>query len=199
MGNFQRGNKNSGFGGARNNNKPQNKPWEKDRVATMHSALCGECGRKCEVPFRPTGEKPVYCNDCFSTMRTGEDRAPRRDFASRPARKEWNDHSAARPNFPRTTTTTDDTKKQLAEINTKLDRLIHTLENLTSQQKTAKEIVYTPTKVTEKKPAKKEIKTAAKDDSKKPVKKDAVKKQKTETSKSTAKKTPSKKTVSKKK
>lgn len=31
----------------------------------MHPAVCSNCGKDCEVPFRPTGEKPVFCNNCF--------------------------------------------------------------------------------------------------------------------------------------
>ena len=31
----------------------------------MHRATCADCGRSCEVPFRPIGDKPVYCSDCF--------------------------------------------------------------------------------------------------------------------------------------
>ena len=31
----------------------------------MHPAVCSNCGKNCEVPFRPTGEKPIFCNDCF--------------------------------------------------------------------------------------------------------------------------------------
>ena len=31
----------------------------------MHPAVCAECGKDTEVPFRPTGERPVYCWDCF--------------------------------------------------------------------------------------------------------------------------------------
>jgi CxxC-x17-CxxC domain-containing protein len=31
----------------------------------MYSAICTACGNKCEVPFRPTGGKPIYCNNCF--------------------------------------------------------------------------------------------------------------------------------------
>jgi CxxC-x17-CxxC domain-containing protein len=31
----------------------------------MHSATCANCGKACEVPFRPTGSKPVLCRDCF--------------------------------------------------------------------------------------------------------------------------------------
>ena len=39
-----------GFGGARRE---------------MHPAVCAECGKDTEVPFRPTGERPVYCNECY--------------------------------------------------------------------------------------------------------------------------------------
>jgi len=31
----------------------------------MHSAVCDKCGKDCEVPFRPTEGKPIYCDDCF--------------------------------------------------------------------------------------------------------------------------------------
>ena len=26
----------------------------------MHSAVCDDCGNNCEVPFRPTGDKPIF-------------------------------------------------------------------------------------------------------------------------------------------
>jgi CxxC-x17-CxxC domain-containing protein len=35
----------------------------------MFSATCSSCGREAQVPFRPTGSKPVYCSDCFGTQR----------------------------------------------------------------------------------------------------------------------------------
>ncbi|MGI8872137.1 MAG: CxxC-x17-CxxC domain-containing protein [Candidatus Limnocylindria bacterium] len=35
----------------------------------MFSATCASCGREAQVPFRPSGAKPVYCSDCFSTQR----------------------------------------------------------------------------------------------------------------------------------
>jgi len=35
------------------------------RRPTMHDAVCDECGKDCQVPFKPSGEKPVYCSDCF--------------------------------------------------------------------------------------------------------------------------------------
>jgi len=32
----------------------------------MHPAVCAECGKETQVPFRPSGDRPVYCSDCFS-------------------------------------------------------------------------------------------------------------------------------------
>lgn len=31
----------------------------------MHRATCAECNQSCEVPFKPTGSRPVFCRDCF--------------------------------------------------------------------------------------------------------------------------------------
>ena len=35
----------------------------------MHPAVCAQCGIDTEVPFLPSGDRPVYCSDCFSAMR----------------------------------------------------------------------------------------------------------------------------------
>ncbi|MBI5149084.1 DNA-directed RNA polymerase [Candidatus Pacearchaeota archaeon] len=32
----------------------------------MHKAVCSECKKECEVPFKPTEGKPVYCRDCYA-------------------------------------------------------------------------------------------------------------------------------------
>lgn len=32
----------------------------------MHAATCSACGVETQVPFRPSGDRPVYCSDCFS-------------------------------------------------------------------------------------------------------------------------------------
>jgi CxxC-x17-CxxC domain-containing protein len=39
----------------------------------LFNTTCAKCGKTCQVPFKPTGEKPVYCRDCF----TKSDSAPR--------------------------------------------------------------------------------------------------------------------------
>lgn len=35
----------------------------------MFDVTCAECGKETEVPFKPTGDRPVYCRDCFADKR----------------------------------------------------------------------------------------------------------------------------------
>ena len=35
----------------------------------MHKATCTECKQECEVSFKPTEGKPVFCRDCFQKRR----------------------------------------------------------------------------------------------------------------------------------
>lgn len=37
------------------------------KAPQMHSATCSKCGKSCLVPFRPTGNRPIFCSDCFRT------------------------------------------------------------------------------------------------------------------------------------
>ena len=37
----------------------------------LFSATCSRCGNEARVPFQPRGDKPVYCSDCFETVRAG--------------------------------------------------------------------------------------------------------------------------------
>jgi len=32
----------------------------------MYSAVCADCNKECKIPFKPSGDRPVYCQDCFS-------------------------------------------------------------------------------------------------------------------------------------
>lgn len=141
MKNFKKGGFGGGFkGGDRGGFKPRfdrggDRGGDRsERPLQMHQATCSECQKACEVPFRPTGERPVYCRDCFSTKGPGAGRdgdarparpsfggprksfAPRQDF--RPA------HSAPRENSDGAIR---DLKTQMEAISSKLDRLIDTI------------------------------------------------------------------------
>jgi CxxC-x17-CxxC domain-containing protein len=36
----------------------------------MFAATCSSCGQEARVPFQPSGDKPVYCSECFEQRRT---------------------------------------------------------------------------------------------------------------------------------
>jgi len=36
------------------------------RQREFHKAVCSECKKECEVPFKPSGDRPIYCKDCYS-------------------------------------------------------------------------------------------------------------------------------------
>ena len=43
----------------KNQRNDSNQPRE------MFDAPCANCGNVAQVPFRPTGDRPVYCKDCY--------------------------------------------------------------------------------------------------------------------------------------
>ena len=60
---------------------------------------CDKCGKRCEVPFKPTSSKPVYCSDCFRKKEKSDSRGKSNQFA-----------------------------EELEEINAKVDRILKALE-----------------------------------------------------------------------
>jgi len=72
---------------------------------TMHDVTCTKCGKACQVPFRPTGSKPVLCSECFSAEGGGS-----RDRA----RSGGNGASS----------------EQMDKINAKLDKILKVLSEL---------------------------------------------------------------------
>jgi CxxC-x17-CxxC domain-containing protein len=41
---------------------------------TLYKVKCSDCGKETEVPFKPSGDRPVYCRECYQKHR------PRRRF-----------------------------------------------------------------------------------------------------------------------
>lgn len=50
---------------------------------SMHKATCSDCGDACEVPFKPAGDKPVYCNNCFKKGDDYSNKSAGKDFGRR--------------------------------------------------------------------------------------------------------------------
>ena len=38
---------------------------------TLYEAICADCHKICEVPFRPSEARPVYCKECFAKRKSG--------------------------------------------------------------------------------------------------------------------------------
>jgi len=105
------------------------------RRLTLHDAVCAECGRNCQVPFRPSGDKPVYCSSCFEKRGGGDsDRPGRRDSR----RSSFGDRGDRGPSRSPQSSTSDRSVSQLVgkieTLNTKLDTIISLLSS-TGQKK----------------------------------------------------------------
>ena len=149
----------------------------------MHEVTCDECGKRCEVPFKPTEGKPVYCSDCFE-KRGNSGRYGDRD-SKRTDRGSYN-RSGGRDSgrFSRRDSGSNKTEqfiKEFDQLNRKLDAILKALE-ASKKEEVAEKPVKEPKKAkikvenkkSEKKVAKKKEKPKVK--KKKPAAKKPVKK-----------------------
>ena len=139
--------------------------FNRDREVTMHSAVCDACQQDCQVPFKPTNTKPIYCSSCFEQKgggnRSNDRRGGGRDRGPRFEKKDTENHK--------------DILKGIKTLNYKLDQLIEVLipQSTTKEKKDETKIVEK--KAPAKKTAKKKV-VKKKATKKKVVKKKATKK-----------------------
>lgn len=90
--------------GQANSGRSQGKNYQRSGFGDKrrYEAICDKCGNKCEVPFRPTSGKPVYCNQCFEKGKNTGDKGP------------------------------DQFKQQFEILNTKLDKILKALTPVVS-------------------------------------------------------------------
>ncbi len=96
-----------GFGGGRNDrgDRPE-----------MFKTICADCGQPCEVPFKPSGLRPVYCSQCF---KNDHDHASSPRMDSRP--------SNMRPERSEVRPENNQMKEKMEAINAKLDQILNLL------------------------------------------------------------------------
>ncbi|KKR49239.1 MAG: hypothetical protein UT86_C0001G0211 [Candidatus Magasanikbacteria bacterium GW2011_GWC2_40_17] len=166
MGNFNRddrrgggrsggfGGRDKGFGGGHGTGgRPQ-----------MHQAMCSKCNKECEVPFRPTGDRPVFCNDCFRSQGLGRTERPaRQDFGRSNFDNDQKQRITGSQNI-------EQFRSQFEVLNVKLDKILRFLTPAATVVATSK--IEEPK---EKNETKKVKETVAK---KSAIKKAAVKKKK---------------------
>ena len=99
------GRSSGGFGGGRDRGRPE-----------MHDVVCDKCGKDCQVPFKPSGDKPVLCSDCFRV--SGDPRGDRRSSGGN-----FDGGSAS-------ASTGGMSQEQFKQINTKLDKIIEFLDQI---------------------------------------------------------------------
>lgn len=73
----------------------------------MFDAVCDECGNNCQVPFRPSGNKPIYCSNCFGDKKNNGER----------------DAEQVSSQY----------KEQFETLNTKLDKILNILMPIASE------------------------------------------------------------------
>lgn len=109
------------------------------RPVQMHSAVCATCGNECQIPFKPTGERPVYCSSCFEKSR--DSGAPPREREERSSFKPTRSPSFQPAQVPACGCNSIQLTDQLKSINVKLDKILATLEIKTPVKKAPKKEV----------------------------------------------------------
>ena len=67
--------------GRRDSSRGSNRYSRDRRDIEMTKVTCSSCGVECEVPFKPTTDKPLFCKDCFAKKgKSGSDKRSNRDL-----------------------------------------------------------------------------------------------------------------------
>ena len=120
MRNFRQGNSRGGFDrrssssssrfSGRSDGRERRFGDSERRPLEMHDVTCDKCKKQCQVPFRPSGDKPVYCSDCFRKNENSDS-----SFGSR------NRGGPSQSGM---------SSEQAKQINAKLDKILKVLQDL---------------------------------------------------------------------
>lgn len=92
----------------------------------FHSAICDKCGAQCDVPFRPTGNKPIYCRTCFKQNESVSPRSNSYQGSYEPVNPR-----GGRPNNDfrqeERSNTSGASAQELEKLNKKLDKIMKAL------------------------------------------------------------------------
>jgi CxxC-x17-CxxC domain-containing protein len=157
MGDFNRGR------GPRDNNRlggnrgfGQSRPFDRPRFGgersggnrQMHTAVCAQCGKDCQVPFRPREDKPVYCSDCFEQKGGRDARNGGQNRFDRPQANE-NNRQASMVNQ-------NNYKQDFEMLNAKLEKILRILTPVeTPKPIESASMIEEPIKIEKKKAVKK--------------------------------------------
>lgn len=141
-----------------------NRGFDRRADRQMFPATCSNCGNACEVPFKPTGSKPVLCSNCFRADGGGErsfgnsqDRRDDRRSFDKPRfdRPQFNDRRDSTP----AASSQPQYKEQFDAINKKLNTILEILEELTVIEEPIEDFEQPMVEVEKKKKAPRKAKT----------------------------------------
>jgi len=160
FGGGDRGGERSFGGGNRGGNRNFSGDRDRERPE-MFSAICSDCGKKCEVPFRPSGDKPVLCSDCFRNKRSDSSRDFRdkggRDFGDK-NRPRFGDARSFQKNVGGGG---ENYRAQFEILNAKLDKILKAIApNILEETTQSEKIKKAPKKEVDTVTLKKTINTA---------------------------------------
>lgn len=93
-------------------------PRRRESELELFKATCDKCKSECELPFKPRGNRPVLCRDCFKQSEKSKSDRGSDDFPSRP-------RSSERSSFSSSVSPSSD---ELSKINRKLDKIMRALK-----------------------------------------------------------------------
>jgi len=96
----------SGFGDRRGFRDRNSRGFGERRAFQRTEVTCDKCGKQCDVPFKPTSGKPIFCRECFGSA------GGRSNAGSSPMSSSGSGIS----------------QEQFSELNTKLDKILKILE-----------------------------------------------------------------------
>lgn len=170
-----------GVGGGNRGARPQEK-------MELFTTTCTACHKSCEVPFRPSADKPVYCSACFGKKNSDESRGDRGDSRGefRPRNDFRGERSSTRPEREYAPAASEnarggrdagleEVKQQLKTIEARLNRILDLINPPTPPTKAAAVVAEVEKTETlpkkERKPKTVKVKKVAKKAAKKVAKK----------------------------
>lgn len=94
----------------------------------MHDATCSSCGKDCQVPFRPTGSRPIFCSICFDKQgNKGSEEFGEKSYG-KPRFGDKRKREFQKENAVFDTKNAEHLKMEFSKLHAKLDTILHALE-----------------------------------------------------------------------
>lgn len=100
---------------------------ESGQKTEKFSATCSGCHKSCDVPFKPSNDKPIYCNACFGMKKSGNELRGGNKPTGRTERRPFGNASASSPTPKPDHQGILELKRQISELEVKLNKILDLL------------------------------------------------------------------------